>query len=231
MADISKINGLERIRFTTSHPKDLSDALIDAFATNTKLCSHIHLPVQSGSSDILYRMNRHYTRDEYLDRVRKLRTANPGIALTTDIIVGFPGETEGNFQETVSLLNEVRYDGLFAFMYSDRKNTLARAFSDKVPEVEKKKRIHVILERQEQITLEKLSALIGTSQTILIEGESPRSMNDMPKSKTPQYMGRTLCNRIVHAVPTTGIPKIGDVVSVHIERAFSHSLYGRMELL
>ena len=231
LADISKIDGLERIRFTTSHPKDLSDELIDAFATNPKLCGHIHLPVQSGSTDMLHRMNRHYTRDEYLGRVRKLRMANPGIALTTDIIVGFPGETEKDFLETVSLLDEVLYDGLFAFMYSDRKSAPARAFSDKVPEVEKKKRIHIILKKQEQITLEKLSKLVGTTQTILIEGESPRAINDTPKTKTPQYMGRTLCNRIVHAVSTTGAPQIGDVVSVHIERAFSHSLYGRMELV
>jgi len=225
---ISQLKGLERIRFTTSHPKDLSEELISAFGSNPKLCGHIHLPVQSGSSAVLHRMNRHYTRDEYLDKVIKLRQVNPNIAITTDIIVGFPGETNEDFLETVSLLEEVRYDSLFAFMYSDRQGAPARLFPEKISDFIKKERIHSVLKTQERITLEKLSLLVGTCQSVLIEGESPRLADGISDAKEDQYMGRTNCNRIVHVAYTKNSVRKGALIPVYIERAFSHSLYGRL---
>jgi tRNA-2-methylthio-N6-dimethylallyladenosine synthase len=136
---VNGIEGLGRIRFTTSHPKDLSDVLINLFGRIDKLCHHIHLPVQSGSNEILKRMNRNYTRENYLERLARLRDGCPDIAITSDFIVGFPGETERQFDETLELVKTVQYDGLFAFMYSDRPNAPAAAFSNKIAESVKKR--------------------------------------------------------------------------------------------
>ena len=170
LARVNKVSGLERIRFTTSHPKDLSEELMAAFGRLEKLCRHIHLPVQSGSDKILHRMNRKYTRAHFVERVAQLRADYPDIAVTSDIIVGFPGETESDFDMTLDLIRGIRFDSLFAFKYSDRPNAAAVQFRDKIPAKEKSRRLKDLLDLQQQITLEKNQTLIGTKQVILVEG-------------------------------------------------------------
>jgi tRNA-2-methylthio-N6-dimethylallyladenosine synthase len=228
---VNGIDGLLRIRFTTSHPKDLSDDLITCFNRLDKLCRHIHLPVQSGSTRILSRMNRKYTRDTYLDKIDRLRSACPDIAITTDIIVGFPGETSVDFEKTLSLIRQVSYDGLFAFMYSDRPNAPAARFSEKISEAEKAERLQQVLGLQEILTLEKNQSLIHSVQTVLVEGVSPRMhASEVGHEAVPQWYGRTPGHKIVHfpepeRLSTTG--NIGRLKKIHIEKAFSHSLWGR----
>jgi len=231
---LTRVNGIEgllRIRFTTSHPKDLSDDLIATFNRLDKLCRHIHLPVQSGSTGILSRMNRKYTRDIYLEKIARLRDACPDIAITSDIIVGFPGETPEDFEETLSLIRQVAYDGLFAFMYSDRPNAPAAHFSEKISEAEKAERLHQILELQETITLEKNQSLVHSVQVVLVEGVSQR-MNapEASHETTPQWYGRTPGHKIVHFPEPERLSasgNIGRLKTIRIEKAFSHSLWGR----
>jgi len=216
---VNDIEGLQRIRFTTSHPKDLSDPLIEAFCRLDKLVPHIHLPVQSGSSRVLRRMNRGYTRDLYVKKVTRLRTARPGIAITSDMIVGFPGEETGDFEATVDLVREVGFDGLFLFKYSDRPNVPAAKFSNKVPEAVKGERFSTLLEVQKEFTLRKNKALVGTTQEILVEGPSKKSPN--------QLTGRTPCNKIINLKDSTdGMARVGQILPVRIVEAFSHSLLG-----
>ena len=234
LARVNEVKGIERIRFTTSHPKDLSDELIGAFKTLDRLCNHFHLPVQSGSSRVLKRMNRKYTRQQYLERVAKLRETVPDIALTTDIIVGFPGETEADFEDTVSLLAEVAFDGIFGFMYSDRSLAPAAQFSDKIPEKEKNRRLNRLLDLQKAISEKKNSALVGRTVTVLVEGPSKRaaSGNSAEKPEIRQWTGRTATNRVVNFTLPEGWPseksaKPGDLVRVVIDGGFAHSLSGR----
>jgi tRNA-2-methylthio-N6-dimethylallyladenosine synthase len=213
---VNAVEGLKRIRFTTSHPKDLSDRLMDAFARVKKLAGHIHLPVQSGSDHILKRMNRGYTKDAYLRKVDALRAVQPHIGITSDIIVGFPGETKKDFEETLDLVKSVQFDNLFVFKYSDRPYVPASTFSPKVGEQEKKERLAVVLDTQSQITLRKHRLLIGSCQEILVEGIS--------KKGDGQLTGHTPCNKIVNFVNDR--VGIGHVVPVKIVQAFSHSLLG-----
>ena len=231
---LTRVNGIEgllRIRFTTSHPKDLSDDLIATFNRLDKLCRHIHLPVQSGSTGILSRMNRKYTRDIYLEKIARLRDACPDIAITSDIIVGFPGETPEDFEETLSLIRQVAYDGLFAFMYSDRPNAPAAHFSEKISEAEKAERLHQILELQETITLEKNQSLVHSVQVVLVEGVSQRmNASEASHETTPQWYGRTPGHKIVHFPEPERLSasgNIGRLKTIRIEKAFSHSLWGR----
>ena len=219
---INDVEGLKRLRFTTSHPKDFNGEVINAFATLPKLCHHIHLPVQSGSSDVLKRMNRKYTREDYLGKVRQLRETCPDVAITTDIIVGFPGETEEDFMQTLALLKEVRYDGLFAFMYSDRAVAPASQYLDKVPKEVKSERLQRLLELQEQLTRGKNEDLVGTVQEVLVEGRNPQAGESLP-----QWSGRTGANKIVHfeAAEEAGI-KPGMLLNIKISQALSHSLLG-----
>jgi len=232
---INDIKGLCRIRFTTSHPKDISDELIQAFLHLDKLCSHIHLPVQSGSNSVLKRMNRRYTRERYLERINALREVCPDIAVTSDFIVGFPGETRYDFQETLDLIRQVRFDGLFAFKYSDRPSAPAAKFPEKVPEAEKADRLERLFELQSDITREKNAALVGTRQTVLVEGESRKQgENDSKDSvKGVQWTGRTSSNRIVNfsfdeaeGLPRSGTGYAGMLVDVRIQKALAHSLWG-----
>ena len=167
--------GIPRIRFMTSHPKDLSDELIEVMADSRHILPQFHLPVQSGNDEILTAMNRHYTRAQYLERVRKLRQAIPGIGLTTDIIVGFPGETENQFQDTMSLLDEVRYDGAFTFIYSPRTGTKAAQMDNQIPEEISSRRIKELIALQERLQQETLKRFIGLEEEVLIEGLSRRS--------------------------------------------------------
>lgn len=213
---VNNVKGLRRIRFTTSHPKDLSDRLIEAFCKADKLAPHIHLPVQSGSDRVLRRMNRGYTRDFYLKKVAKLRSVRPDIAISTDIMVGFPGEERVDFEATLDLVQQVGFDSLFLFKYSDRPNVPAAKSSNKVPEAVKAERFATLLEVQEKFTLKKNKALVGTTQDVLVEGPGKRSPN--------QLTGRTPCNRIVNFVD--GMARVGLIVPMKIIEAFSHSLLG-----
>ncbi len=233
LALVNGIDDLLRIRFTTSHPKDLSEDLILAFKELDKLCSHIHLPIQSGSNRVLKRMNRKYNRKLYLAKVDKLRNIYPDIAITSDIIVGFPGETRTDFEETLELIKEMEFDGLFAFKYSDRPNAAAALFPDKISEKEKKERLQQVLNLQDHFTTKKNKELVGSTQSILVEGLSKKQTKvDIQNSyKDVQWTGRTSTNKIVNfpqgddAVSCDGII-IGRMVNVRIVKAFSHSLWG-----
>ncbi len=230
----STVEGLLRIRFTTSHPKDFGTALIDAFRTNEKLCDHIHLPVQSGSNRVLKRMNRKYTRQLYLDKIARLRDTCPSVAITSDMIVGFPGETRIDFDDTLELMEMAQFDGLFAFMYSDRPNVPAARFGDKVPEQEKKRRLEILFEQQEHYTRKKNRALVGSIQTVLAEGISKKQSSGplVLKDSPVQWTGRTSGNKIVNFCRNESpqsrnkiIP--GQLVDVKIEKAYAHSLWGK----
>lgn len=227
---VNRIEGLLRIRFTTSHPKDLSGDLISAFNRLDKLCKHIHLPVQSGSTRILSRMNRKYTRDMYLEKIARLRDACPDIAITSDIIVGFPGETIEDFEDTLSLIRGVAYDGLFAFMYSDRPNAPAADFPKKISETEKAERLQQVLGLQEAITLEKNKSLVHSDQLVLVEGPSQRmNASETSQDTASQWYGRTPGHKIVHFPEpehVIGSGNIGRLKTIRIEKAFSHSLWG-----
>lgn len=168
-------SGIPRIRFMTSHPKDLSDDLIDVMAGGKHILPQFHLPVQSGNDEILKKMNRHYTRQQYLDRVRRLREAIPGIGLSTDIIVGFPGETEEQFADTMSLVDEVRYDSAFTFIYSPRTGTKAAGMPEMIPDEEATNRIKRLIDLQEGLQQETMRRFIGMEEEILVEGLSRRS--------------------------------------------------------
>lgn len=231
LAQVNEIQGLRRIRFTTSHPKDMSNDLMEAFGQLDKLCPHIHLPVQSGSDHILKRMNRKYTRQLYLERIERLRRIRPDIAVTSDFIVGFPGESPNDFEDTLTLLTSVAFDSIFAFMYSDRHIAAASRFSDKVGEEEKKLRLQQLLKTQETITLAKNRALVGTVQEVLLEGCSHRPGLAEHASEGPQWTGRTPGNKIVNInTDRKGASReafaVGQVVPVCIEKAYAHSLQG-----
>lgn len=224
LTQINQIDGLYRIRFTTSHPKDLSDDLIQAFQRLDKLCNHIHLPVQSGSNAVLQKMNRKYTRETYLQKIDQLRQIRPDIAISSDIIVGFPGETPADFRQTIDLMNQVEFDSLFAFKYSDRPNVPAARLPDKVSEEEKSRRLTELLNHQEPITIRKNSALVGRTEWVLVEGFS-KKQND---SKLTQWTGRTSDNKVVNfeydVINGTNI--VGKLIPVKIENAYAHSLWG-----
>ncbi len=215
---LEEVKGLERIRFTTSHPKDLSPALVRCFGRLSKLCEHLHLPFQAGSDQVLKRMNRRYTRDLYLERIASLRDQCPGIAITADALVGFPGETPADFEQTLELIQAVRFDDLFSFKYSDRPPARASRFPDKIPEAEKRRRLSELQEIQKKITLDRNLALEGSIQTLLMEGPSKKSDR--------QWMGRTRTNKIVN-VAISGI-QIGTALSVKIDKGYAHSFQGTM---
>ncbi|MBW2636557.1 MAG: tRNA (N6-isopentenyl adenosine(37)-C2)-methylthiotransferase MiaB [Deltaproteobacteria bacterium] len=218
LAMINGVEGIERIRFTTSHPKDLSDGLIESFASLEKLCEHIHLPIQSGSDSVLERMRRGYTSGDYLEKVEKLRARCPDISITTDIIVGFPGESDGDFQKTVDLMGKVRFDNLFSFKYSDRPGIASAGYSEKIGEDVKRERLAILQKLQESHTLEKNRALEGKEDEVLIEGAS--------KGNDEEITGRTRTNRIVN-LPGESSMK-GKTVPVKIVRAYMHSLRGEL---
>lgn len=226
---VADIKGIERIRFATSHPKDLSDRLINCYADIEKLCTHFHIPVQSGSDNILKKMNRRYTRGHYLERINALRNVCPDIELSTDIIVGFPGETETDFAETMSLVNEVEYDSVFAFAYSDRPGTRAASFDDKVDPHVKKERLNTFLERQNFITKKKNSEFEGKTADILVEKADIKT--DKNNNKTAVVNGRSFGNRIVHINENKSEYNrlksyCGEIKKVKIVQALGHSLKG-----
>lgn len=216
---VAEIEGLSRVRFTTSHPKDLSPQLMDCLGEVAKLCPHFHLPVQSGSDRILARMNRKYTRAAYLEKVAALRRACPEIAITTDIIVGFPGESDAEFEQTMELLELVRYDSAFSFKYSDRPLAAAAEFPDKVAEEVKSTRLARLQARQEEISQEILRTQIGRTVEVMVEGKS-RAAGD-------QWSGRTPENRIVN-FPCEEQLQAGQLLQVRLEEACRHSLRGQI---
>ncbi|MRR13964.1 MiaB/RimO family radical SAM methylthiotransferase, partial [archaeon] len=215
---INSLDGIERIRFTTSHPKDMSPDLIECFATLDKLCSHIHLPFQSGSDTILKLMNRQYTRSTYIELTRSLRSARPDMAFSADVIVGFPGETETDYRQTIDLIEEVGFDLLYSFKYSPRPGTKAADFKDNVPVEEKKHRLTELQSIQRGITIGKHRSYVGSKKKVLVDGESSRHRD--------QIFGRTSQNTIVNF---PGSPRlIGSFVNVLITRANPNSLTGDM---
>lgn len=233
LARVNEIDRLLRIRFTTSHPKDLSTDLMLAFKDLDKICNHIHLPIQSGSNRVLKRMNRKYSRKLYLEKIDKLRNICSDIAITSDIIVGFPGETRTDFEETLDLIKKVEFDGLFAFKYSDRPNAAATRFEDKISEKEKKERLQQVLTLQSHFTTQKNKELVGSTQSILVEGLSKKQtrIDKHTMNHDVQWTGRTSGNKIVNfsrgddAIPCDEI-LTGRMVNVRILKAHSHSLWG-----
>lgn len=207
LEEVEKIDGLERIRFMTSHPKDLSDELIEVLGKSKKICKHLHLPLQSGSSRILKEMNRHYTKEQYLELVKKIRAAVPDIALTTDIIVGFPGETEEDFLETMEVVKEVQYDSAFTFIYSKRTGTPAAIKEDQVSPEVLKDRFDRLLHVVQEIGSQKAGALQGTVQKVLIE--------EINAQDEHLVTGRLSNNSVVH-VPG-GADLIGKIVNVSLD--------------
>jgi tRNA-2-methylthio-N6-dimethylallyladenosine synthase len=215
LLSVASVPGILRVRFTAPHPCDFSDKLIETMASTGPVCPHVHLPVQSGSDRVLARMNRGYTSLEYLDLVGRLRERIPGIAITTDILVGFPGESEADFNATYDMMNKVRFDSSFTFKYSPRKLTRAyKNHPDDVPEAEKGRRIRNVIELQESISFEVNRSLVGTEVDVLVEGHSKRGLD--------QLFGKTGTFKTA-VFPDDGSPP-GAVVRVKVEDATSHTL-------
>ncbi len=219
LARVAEVRGIRRVRFTTSHPRDFVKPIVDAIDGNPVLCDHVHLPVQSGSNEVLRSMDRLYTRDEYMRRIEWLKGARRNISLTTDIIVGFPGETEADFNQTLALLDEVEYDSLFSFKYSPRPNTAALSMSGQIPEEEKTRRLTIVQERQRAIQIRRNSAAIGAVQEVLVEGNN-RALG--------QWIGRTSQNRTLNFThENPGAENlIGRYLDVRVTRAGPNSLVG-----
>lgn len=222
---VGSVPGIRRVRFTTSHPRDFVKEIIDAIDRTETLCNQVHLPVQSGSSRVLAAMQRQYTRDQYMQRIEWMKNAKRDIAISTDIIVGFPGETEEDFEHTLRLLDEVEYDSIFSFKYSQRPNTPALKLEDQIPEEEKSRRLTILQERQRAIQMRRNSNLVGGRQEVLVEGSN---------SSTGQWIGRTSQNRILNFTTAprpdgTLIPRermIGNYLPVRVTRAGPNSLVG-----
>lgn len=215
---VAAVEGVERIRFTTSHPQPFGDALIQAYAEEPKLADHLHLPVQSGSDRILAAMKRNYTVLEYKSKMRKLRKVRPNISISTDIIIGFPGETDADFEATMKLVNDIGFDHSFSFIYSRRPGTPAASLPDDVPHEVKQTRLNILQTRIRQNAMRISEAMVGTEQTLLVTGTSKRNPNELS--------GRTENNRIVNF---PGSPElIGKMISVTITEARPNSLRGEL---
>ena len=220
LADVGQVPGIRRVRFTTSHPRDFGRDIIEAIDAVPTLCDHVHLPVQSGSTRVLNAMQRLYSREQYLERIHWMKAARREISITTDIIVGFPGETENDFEETLSLLNDVEYDGVFGFKYSPRPNTPAIHLEDAVPEEEKSRRLAVLLEQQREIQKERNQHHLGQVVEVMVEGR-----NEVRK----QWAGRTSQNKVLNFTsPENVAPPLGSYVSAITTQCFPNSLLGEM---
>ena len=215
---VCRVDGIERVRFMTSHPKDISDKLIDTMASEEKICKQLHLPVQAGNNRVLKTMNRRYTRESYLEKIRKIKEKMPDITLTTDIIVGFPGETNEEFEDTMSILEEVRYDTIFSFIYSKRPGTPAAEMEDVISSEEKKQNFDRMLTLQDKISKEKNLALEGRVMRVLVEGRSKNNENFLA--------GKTEGGKTVNFEGDSSL--IGDFADVEITDAKTWSLTGRL---
>ena len=214
---VGQVEGIRRVRFTTSHPRDFVKDIIDAIDEHPTLCDHVHLPVQSGSSRVLESMRRLYTRDEYMRRIEWMKSAKRDIAISTDIIVGFPGETEADFQATLDLLDEVEYDSVFAFKYSKRPNTHALALEDHMPEEEKSRRLAIVQERQRAIQVRRNAKYVGEISEVMAEGLN---------KATGQWIGRTSQNKTLNFHHPAGGDLLGKYLPVLVTRAGANSLVG-----
>ena len=212
----AEVPGIRRVRFTTSHPRDFGKDIVEAIEAVPGICEHVHLPVQSGSTAVLRAMARTYTRDEYLAKIEMMRAAKREISITTDIIVGFPGETEKDFEETLSLLGVAQYDGAFSFKYSPRPNTPSLRMEAAIPEVEKSRRLSILIERQREIQRARNERLVGKAYEVLVEGKSRRES---------QWSGHTSSNRVMNFTSQRE-ESLGDYVQVKVTGATPNSLVG-----
>jgi tRNA-2-methylthio-N6-dimethylallyladenosine synthase len=220
LAAVGDVPGIRRVRFTTSHPRDFGRDIVEAIDAVPTLCDHVHLPVQSGSSRVLYAMQRLYTREEYLERITWMKAATREISITTDVIVGFPGETESDFEETLSLLEEVGYDGVFSFKYSARPNTPALDLKDAIPETEKARRLDVLMSHQREIQIRRYKKYIGGQCEVMVEGKN---------QARGQWIGRTSQNKTLNfTIGGVREPKVGSYVPVLITGSFPNSLLGEL---
>ena len=220
LAAVGEVSGIRRVRFTTSHPRDFGRDIIDAIDAVPTLCDHVHLPVQSGSDRVLTAMQRLYTREQYLERISWMKSAKRDISITSDIIVGFPGETEQDFGDTLNLLDEVGYDAVFTFKYSPRPNTPSLALEDAIPDEEKSRRLEVIMSHQREIQISSYKRYIGEVMEVMVEG----------RNKTrDQWLGRTSQNKTLNfTAPETSNPQIGTYVKVKATQSFPNSLLGEL---
>jgi len=218
LKEIHAVEGIERLRFTTSHPKDVSPELIECFALLPKLCSHLHLPFQAGSDSVLKAMNRNYTHASFLKLIGDLRRARPDMAFSADVMVGFPGESERDFQRTLALIEAVRFDVLYSFKYSPRPGTVAAALADDVALPEKRARLSILQSLQKRITLENNKARLGKTYEVLVDGPSPRHDH--------QVFGRTTHGTIINFAGSPSL--IGSMVAVKVVRANQNSLTGEL---
>jgi tRNA-2-methylthio-N6-dimethylallyladenosine synthase len=220
LAAVGEVPGIKRVRFTTSHPRDFGRDIIQAIDAVPTLCDHVHLPVQSGSTRVLDAMQRLYTREQYLERISWMKTARREISITTDVIVGFPGETEADFAETLSLLEEVGYDGVFSFKYSPRPNTPAVSLEDAIPEEEKSRRLEALMAKQKEIQITRYRKYIGARCEVMVEARN-QSRN--------QWIGRTSHNKTLNfTAPDAAAPKVGTYAPVVVTASFPNSLAGEM---
>jgi len=220
LEQVNGVEGIERIRFTTSHPADLSEGLIRGFSGLEKLCEHIHLPFQSGSDRVLKAMRRGYTIGSYLEKIERLKERCPSIAVTADVIVGFPGEEEEDFEQTLDLMERVRFDDLFSFKYSQRRGTRAAQMENQVREETKQARLSILQKIQREMTFEKNQALEGRVEEVLVEGQSKQSLQEVT--------GRTRSNKIVNFPGDRNL--VGRLIPVKILKAYPHSLKGEIVL-
>ena len=217
---VSEVTGIARVRFTTSHPRDFSRDIVEAIDASTVLCDHVHLPIQSGSDRVLEAMQRLYTRDEYLERIAWIQSAKRDISITTDLIVGFPGETEREFDETLSLLDVVGYDSAFTFKYSPRPNTPSLRFDDAIPDEEKVRRLAVLNDKQRQVQTHRNQRHLGQTTRVMVEGKN---------AARGQWIGRTSQIKVLNfTAPEVTEVKIGSYVDVRVTTIFPNSLVGEM---
>jgi tRNA-2-methylthio-N6-dimethylallyladenosine synthase len=220
LAAVGEVGGIRRVRFTTSHPRDFGRDIIEAIDAVSTLCDHVHLPVQSGSDKILRAMQRLYTREQYLQRISWMKSAKRDIAITTDVIVGFPGETEEDFADTLSLLDSVGYDGVFTFKYSPRPNTPSLALDDAIPDQEKSRRLEVLMARQKDIQIAHYKKYVGTIQEVMVEARN---------EARNQWIGRTSQNKTLNfTAPDGSVPQVGSYVPVRAIQSFPNSLLGEL---
>ena len=215
---VGRVPGIRRVRFTTSHPRDFGKDIVDVIDGNETLCDHVHLPVQSGSTRVLDAMQRLYTRDQYLERISWMKAAKRDISMTCDVIVGFPGETEHDFEETLSLLDEVQYDGVFAFKYSPRPNTPAIGLDDAIPDAEKSRRLNFLLERQRSIQQKRNQKHLGENLEVMVEASN---------QARAQWIGRTTQNKTLNFTADRKL-ELGSYVPVRVITAFPNSLVGEL---
>ena len=220
LAAVGELSGIRRVRFTTSHPRDFGRDIVQAIDSVSTLCDHVHLPVQSGSDRVLHAMQRLYTREQYMERVAWMRAARREISITSDMIVGFPGETEADFEQTLGLIDEVEYDSIFCFKYSPRPNTPSLQLEDAIPDEEKSRRLIVLQEKQREIQRRRYQRHVGQILEVMVEGKN---------EARGQWTGRTSQNKTLNfTAPQAVVPEVGSYISVVTTASFPNSLLGEM---